>query len=96
MGSGVAQVCALAGLSVVMIDADEERAAHRFNVVASGLDRVVKKAKLSATNRNAALGRLRGTTDYGALGSCDFIIEAEMVAAGELGRKSRRGFYTYG
>jgi 3-hydroxybutyryl-CoA dehydrogenase len=37
---------------------------------------MVKKAKLAAADRDAAAGRLRGTTDYGALRACDFIIEA--------------------
>ena len=76
MGSGIAQVCALAGLSVVMLDVDEGRVTRGRDAVASGLERLVKKAKLSAAERDAALGRLRGATDYVALGSCDFVIEA--------------------
>jgi len=76
MGSGIAQVCALAGLSVVMLDVDEGRVTRGRDAVASGLERLVKKAKLSAAERDAALGRLRGVTDYVALGSCDFVIEA--------------------
>jgi len=76
MGNGIAQVCALAGVSVVMLDVDEKRVARGREAIATGLERLVKKAKLSATERDAALGRLRGATDYGALGDCDFVIEA--------------------
>lgn len=76
MGSGIAQVSALAGLSVVMLDVDEQRVAHGREAVAGGLDRLVKKTKLSVADRDAALGRLRGTTDYAVLRTCDFIIEA--------------------
>ncbi|HET7362259.1 MAG TPA: 3-hydroxybutyryl-CoA dehydrogenase [Burkholderiales bacterium] len=76
MGSGIAQVCALAALSVVMLDVDEKRVAKGRDAIAGGLDRLVKKTKLSAAERDAALGRLRGATDYGALGDCDLIIEA--------------------
>ena len=76
MGNGIAQVCALAGLSVVMLDVDEKRVAGGRDAIAGGLARLVKKAKLSAGERDAALGRVRGATDYGALGGCDFIIEA--------------------
>ena len=76
MGSGIAQVCALAALSVVMLDVDEKRVAKGRDAIAGGLDRLVKKSKLSAAERDAALGRLRGATDYGALGDCDLIIEA--------------------
>ena len=76
MGSGIAQVCALAGLSVVMIDVDETRVARGRDAIASGLERLVKKAKLSAADRDAALGRLHGATDYGALATADLVIEA--------------------
>ena len=76
MGTGIAQVCALAGLPVVMVDVDETRIARGRDAVASGLDRLLKRAKLSADDRDAALGRLRGTTDYGALRDCNLVIEA--------------------
>jgi 3-hydroxybutyryl-CoA dehydrogenase len=76
MGNGIAQVCALAGLSVVMLDVDEKRVTRGRAIIANGLERLVKKTQLSAPERDAALGRLRGATDYGALGDCDFIVEA--------------------
>jgi 3-hydroxybutyryl-CoA dehydrogenase len=76
MGSGIAQVGALAGLSVVMLDVDEKRVTKGRDAIAGGLERLVKKAKLSAADRDAALGRLRATTDYGALADGDFIVEA--------------------
>ena len=76
MGSGIAQVCALAGLPVVMVDIDETRIARGRDAVANGLDRLLKREKLSAADREAALGRLRGATDYGALRDCDLVIEA--------------------
>ena len=76
MGNGIAHVCALAGLSVVMLDVDEQRVAKGRDAIASSLERLVKKAKLSAAERDAALGRLRATTDYGALADGDFIVEA--------------------
>ena len=76
MGSGIAQVCALAGLAVVMLDIDDRRLAKGRDAVASGLERLAQKAKLTAAERDSALGRLRGTVDYGALRDCDLIIEA--------------------
>jgi len=76
MGNGIAQVCALAGMSVVMLDVDEKRVARGREAIAGGLERLVMKTKLSAAERDAALGRLRGATDYGALGDADVIIEA--------------------
>jgi 3-hydroxybutyryl-CoA dehydrogenase len=76
MGTGITQVAALAGLSVVMLDVDEQRVARGREAIATNLDRLVKKAKLSSAERDAALARMRGVTGYGALGECDFNVEA--------------------
>jgi 3-hydroxybutyryl-CoA dehydrogenase len=76
MGSGIAQACAVVGLSVTMIDVDEAAVARGRDAVSSSLDRLVKKEKLSAADKEAALKCIDGTTDYGALRRCDFVIEA--------------------
>jgi 3-hydroxybutyryl-CoA dehydrogenase len=76
MGGGIAQACAVVGLSVTMIDVDEAAVARGRNGVSSSLDRLVKKEKLSAADKEAALNRIAGTTDYGELRKCDFVIEA--------------------
>jgi len=76
MGSGIAQACAVVGLSVTMIDVDEAAVARGRNAVSSSLDRLVKREKLGAADKEAALSRIAGTTDYGPLAKCDFVIEA--------------------
>jgi 3-hydroxybutyryl-CoA dehydrogenase len=76
MGSGIAQACAVVGLSVTMIDVDEAAVARGRAAVSSSLDRLVKKEKLSAAEKVAALNCIEGATDYGALRKCDFVIEA--------------------
>jgi len=76
MGAGIAQVAALAALDVALLDVDAARTAQARAVVAAGLDRMVAKSKLAPEERDAALARVRGTTDYAALGECDFVIEA--------------------
>ncbi len=76
MGNGIAQACAGSGLSVTMVDVDDATVARGRNAVASSLDRLVKKEKLTAADRDATLARIVGTTDYGALASCDLVIEA--------------------
>ena len=76
MGSGIAQACAVAGVPVAMIDVDVAAVERGRSTVASSLDRLVKKEKLSAADKEAALDRITGTTDYGALRDCAFVIEA--------------------
>ena len=76
MGNGIAQVCAAAGLQVVMTDISEAAVQRGLATVGSSLERLVKKEKMSAADREAALGRITGTTDRAKLPTCDLVIEA--------------------
>ena len=76
MGSGIAQACAVAGLPVAMVDLNEAAVARGVGGIAASLERLVKKDKLPAADKDAAVKRVTGTTDYHALASCDLVIEA--------------------
>ncbi|HEY2187902.1 MAG TPA: 3-hydroxybutyryl-CoA dehydrogenase [Caldimonas sp.] len=76
MGSGIAQIAALAGLPVVLLDVDATRVARGRDAVASALERLVAKGKLADADRSAALSRLRATTERATLGECGLIVEA--------------------
>jgi len=76
MGNGIAQACAVAGIDVVMVDVDEAAVARGKGSIASSLERLVKKEKLGAAERDAALARVAGSTDYQALARSDLVIEA--------------------
>ncbi len=76
MGNGIAQTCALAGISVVMLDINAAAVDKGMATVSASLDRLVKKDKLSATDKDQALGRIKGSTQYGDLAACDLVIEA--------------------
>ena len=76
MGNGIAQVCAAAGLQVVMTDISDAAVQRGLSTVGSSLERLVKKEKMSAADREAALGRILGTTDKAKLANCDLVIEA--------------------
>jgi 3-hydroxybutyryl-CoA dehydrogenase len=76
MGNGIAQSCAVAGIDVVMVDVAEAAVLRGLQTVTASLDRLVKKEKLGAADKDAALARIKGTTDYDALKSCDLVIEA--------------------
>jgi 3-hydroxybutyryl-CoA dehydrogenase len=76
MGNGIAQACAVAGLDVAMIDVSDAAVARGQAAIGSSLERLVRKDKLGAAERDAALGRVAGGTDYQALARCDLVIEA--------------------
>ena len=76
MGNGIAQACASSGFAVVMIDIDAAAVARGLATVASSLDRLVKKDKLAADQRDAALARISTSTDYAALLPAQLVIEA--------------------
>lgn len=76
MGNGIAQVCAAAGLSVVMVDISDAAVNRGLSTVGGSLERLVKKEKMSAADREATLKRITGTTDRAKLSGCDLVIEA--------------------
>lgn len=76
MGNGIAQVCAMAGLQVTMIDISEEAVQRGLKTLEGSLERLVKKEKLTAEDKIAALARVHGATDYASLKGVDLVIEA--------------------
>jgi len=76
MGNGIAQVCALAGVGVVMVDISTEAVERGLKTVAGSLDRMVKKEKISEADKATALGRIKGSTAYADLAGADLVIEA--------------------
>jgi len=76
MGNGIAQACAAAGVDAVMVDVADAALDKGRAAIASSLERLVKKDKLSAADRDAALARVRATTRYDELAHADLVIEA--------------------
>jgi 3-hydroxybutyryl-CoA dehydrogenase len=76
MASGIAEVLAKAGYDVILRARSEEKAAGVRAKVTASLDKAVARGKLSEADRDAALGRLTGTTELDALAQCDLVIEA--------------------
>jgi len=76
MGSGIAHVCALAGLSVRMLDSKAEALDRAQAGIAKNMERQVGKGTIQAADRDAALGRITTGTDYAAFGDADLVIEA--------------------
>lgn len=76
MGAGIAYVSANAGLEVVLIDRDMEAAekgkAYSHKLVSDQ----IMKGRAKTADRDALLGRIKASADYGDLKGCDLIVEA--------------------
>src|SRR5579859_2482286 len=82
MGAGIAQVCVQAGVDTVGREVTPELAERGRATVERYLARAVEKGRLTKDELDAALGRLRLTTELSDLADCDLVIEAivEQVA----------------
>ncbi|MBB3996285.1 3-hydroxybutyryl-CoA dehydrogenase [Aureimonas pseudogalii] len=76
MGGGIAHVAALAGYEVALYDVSLELATKGIAKIAANLERQVAGDKISASDRDAALARLKPADGVGALASVDLVIEA--------------------
>ncbi len=76
MGSGIALVSARAGMNVVLLDSTEEQAAKGKEYTEKFLEKRVARKKMSSDDAAAMLDRIKVTTDYNDLESCELIIEA--------------------
>ena len=76
MGNGIAQACAVSGINVVMVDISEAAVAKGIATVSGSLDRLLKKEKITADAKAAALARIQGSTSYDDLKGAQLVIEA--------------------
>lgn len=76
MGMGIAQVSAQAGLQVVLVDRDQETADKGKAALHKQISDRIAKGRATSADRDALLAAITATADYGALKSCDLVIEA--------------------
>ena len=76
MGNGIAQVCAAAGLSVVMVDINQEAVDRGIGRITESLNRFEKKGQLAEGGAAEILARISGTPDYDALAPVGLVIES--------------------
>ena len=76
MGTGIAQVFAQAGYTVLLNDIDAKKLEAGLGGIALQLDKMVAREKLAVSEHAATLSRLSGTQDLAELGAADLIVES--------------------
>ncbi|MCQ4333696.1 3-hydroxybutyryl-CoA dehydrogenase [Natronomonas sp. F2-12] len=78
MGSGIAQVAAVAGYDVSMRDIEREYVESGFETIEDSLGRLTDRGQLTEAQAGATLERITGTTDLADLADCDVLVEAAL------------------
>ena len=76
MGSGIAQVGAVAGLGVTLIEVSDAAVEKGLEGIRGNLQKLVAKGKMTQADKEAALGSIRGTTALEDVAPVDVVIEA--------------------
>ncbi|MGH9341518.1 MAG: 3-hydroxyacyl-CoA dehydrogenase family protein [Acidobacteriota bacterium] len=76
MGSGIAQVSAMAGYATIVREVSDDLIAKGFGRIDESLQKLVRKESMTAEEKERARARLTGTVDLESLKGCDLVIEA--------------------
>ena len=76
MGSGIAQVSAAAGYEVVLRDVSDAATARGLAGITASYEKFVSKGRMERADAEAALARITTTTELGAVGEADVVVEA--------------------
>lgn len=76
MGAGIIQVLAQSGYDVVLRARRQTSVDKGIATVEKNLDRLVAKEKITAEDKAAVMGRIKGSTDIQIVADADLIIEA--------------------
>ena len=75
MGNGIAQVAAQAGYNVIMRDIEDRFVQGGIKNIDKFLSKSVEKGKMTADQKDGIMGKIKGTTDIGAMKDADLVIE---------------------
>jgi 3-hydroxybutyryl-CoA dehydrogenase len=76
MGSGIAEVCALAGYDVYLLDVSQERVDSARSAITESIDQLAAKRRISEGDGRKALARMSSGLDYEGFRDCQLAIEA--------------------
>jgi len=89
MGNGIAQVFAQSGLTVTLVDVAQPMLDRARVTIEKSLGKFVEKGTLTASDRDASLGRLQTATSIDQLSDADYVVEAIVENA-----ETKRGLFT--
>ena len=76
MGTGISHVCALSGLSVVLLDMKADALEKAMATMSRNMDRQVAKGAITAEEKAAGLALVQTSSNYASFADADFVIEA--------------------
>jgi 3-hydroxybutyryl-CoA dehydrogenase len=76
MGSGIAQLCAQHGYDVFVTEKEERFLEKGIAAIGTALIKMVAKQKISRSEKDSILHRIKGSTGFEHLTACDLIVEA--------------------
>jgi len=76
MGNGIAHVCAKSGFNVILVEVEQRFLDRGLAAINKNLEREVERAKLTASERDAALARIQPTLSLDKLAASQLVIEA--------------------
>ena len=76
MGNGIAQACAVAGIDALILDVNAAALDKGVATISGSLERLLKKEKITAEKKSAAMSRVKTTQTLADLTACDYVIEA--------------------
>ncbi len=87
MGSGIAQVAAAAGFTIVANEVSDELLERGLGGIEKRLNKGIEKGKVDEATKDKILGNITTTTEFEPLADCDLVIEAvteDMMAKKEV------------
>src|SRR5260221_8931063 len=76
LGSGIANVCALKGLDIRLMDIDQPHINSGIDNIGRNMDRQIGRGMIRPEEKDAALRRITTATDFKPFADCDLIVEA--------------------
>ena len=76
MGNGIAHVFAQSGFAVTLVETNDALTKRALDVIASNLDRQIKKNVIEAGEKDKILGRIKPSTSLATLKDCQLVVEA--------------------